>query len=196
MILTRNNKKRYSTHGRIALQEYLNEEFLDEHGDAVIHVNISDSMILFDPMSFGKQRDLNPEILNYIDRKSNLIDASTPVKVVFHGRRLSSEEKHMVSECISEYYSVRSFNARVQLRRIKRKTIALACFGIVVLSAYFALAYAIGEGMKTEILSIIGSFALWEAADLFILERRDILHDLLIFTRQSVTTIEYADESI
>ena len=50
--------------------------------------------------------------------------------------------------------------------------------------------------MKTEILSIIGSFALWEAADLFILERRDILHDLLIFTRQSATMIEYADELI
>lgn len=177
-LLFFHNNRNYKTHGKIAMQGYIKDEYLDSEGKAKINIKLYEGLDVFDPLSMGKQTDLNPEIIDYIDRKVEIIDANIPVALCFHDSGMIDTDKKKTEECLKEFYSIRMYGIRNDLRTNRKKYVLLALFGVVMLSIYFALDYALGDGLRTEIISIIGSFSLWEAADLFILERRELLSQM------------------
>lgn len=165
-----------------ALRKYIEEEYIED-GVAVINIALYDGFEVFEPLTSGKQLELNQDIYDLIDRKSNLIPASVPIAVCFTGRKLAEAEQNTIHNLIYEHYFAQMQDLAWDQRSNRHKMWALLGFGIALITAYFLLAVNFDNLVLLEILSIIGSFSVWEAADCFFVERREIRKNL-IFNRQ------------
>ncbi len=152
--------------------EYL-ESVKDEEGFAVVDVNITEETELYDPLSLKGHKDLNGEIYDYIDAQTNVIPSAVPLRIRFHGQ-IGEEEQKEIRQMMHRHYTMRSYDNAWDLAANFRKMLLLAIFGAVVLAIYLYFAITEAHVFMTEILSIVGSFALWEAADALLLERPDL----------------------
>lgn len=196
MTQARRNQLRKAARGKDGMQtlhQYMEQEYMDEDGYAVIDVCLYDGLELYNPMSMGRQRDLNPEIYDFIEQKAYIIPAWTPLKVRFCGGKLLAEEKEEIKRLLLEHYTVILHDKAWDKRINRRKLFGMAAVGVVFLSLYFFFALKREDGLFLEILSVIGSFALWEAADCLMLERREINTEIFNTAQHLTQEIEFIE---
>lgn len=145
------------------------EHISDGEGNAVVDVNL-EGVPLYEPLSLKGQKDLNGEIYDYIEEQTNVIPAAIPLRVRLHGD-FTQDEQDEIRKIINRHYIMKSFDVSWDLVANFRKMLFLALFGAAVLAVYLYLAITGKNAFTVEILSIIGSFSLWEAADCLLLER-------------------------
>ncbi len=156
------------------LLEYI-ERTLDENGNAVVDVCLPEEV--YDPLSLKGEKDLCGEIYDYIEAQTNVIPAQIPLRVRLHGDRTPAEQEE-IEKCMHRHYIMKSFDISWDLMANLRKMLVLAAFGAAVLAIYLFLALTGKNALFTEILSIVGSFSLWEAADALLLERPHLRREL------------------
>ena len=150
------------------LLDYI-QRIRDEDGNAVIDVNLCEET-LYEPLSLKGDKDLSGEIYDYIEAQANVIPAHIPLRIRMHGDILE-EDRAKIPEIMHRHYTMKSFDIAWDLMANLRKMLFLAIFGLAVLAVYLVLALTGKNVLFTEILSIVGSFSLWEAADALLLER-------------------------
>ncbi len=150
------------------LKRYI-EEISDKEGHAVIDVDLSGGT-LYDPLSLAGAKDLSGEIYDYIEAQANVIPAEVPLRIRFHGN-FSEKEQGEIRAMMHRHYVMRSLDISWDLMANFRKMLLLALFGAAMIAVYLYFAISGENVFMTEILSIVGSFSLWEAADALLLER-------------------------
>lgn len=146
------------------------EEIRDEEGYAVVNVNLRDGAALYDPLCMPDQLDLDSGIYDYIEAQTNVVPAGIPLKIRFHGD-VPLKEQEKIGKAMKRHYTLKALDISWDVAANFRKMLFLALFGAAVLAVYFYFAFASDQVLFTEILSIVGSFSLWEAADALLLER-------------------------
>lgn len=151
-------------------KKFLNyiEEMKDEEGFAVVDVSLREGA-LYNPYSMSENHDLSSDIYEFIDEQTNTIPAEVPLRVRFHGD-VPEAEQEQIRKVMKRHYEMRERDIAWDVAANFRKVIILTVFGVLVLAAYFYFSYT-SDLFFAEILSIVGSFSLWEAADGFLLER-------------------------
>lgn len=172
----KNQLKKVTSHraDHQTLGQYIDEEYMDADGYAVIDINLYDGLALYDPLSMGRQLELSQELYDFIERKAYILPAQLPLKLRFHGGGLSAEEQERIRRLLIEHYTVSLHDKMWDKRINRRKLVGMTAVGLLFLSMYFYFALKREDELFLEVLSVIGSFALWEAADCLMLERRDI----------------------
>ena len=66
------------------LRKYIENEYLDEKGIAIIDICLYDGFSIFDQLSMGRGLELNPEIYDFIERKANIIPNKYDLVIRFH----------------------------------------------------------------------------------------------------------------
>ncbi len=153
---------------KLELLEYL-ERIRDEKGNAVIDINL-DAETLYNPLSLKGDKDLSGDIYDYIEAQANVIPAEIPLRIRMHGD-IPEKEQGEIIKMMHRHYTMKSFDISWDLMANLRKMILLALFGAGVLAVYLFLALTGRNALFTEILSVVGSFSLWEAVDALLLER-------------------------
>ncbi len=149
--------------------EYL-KNIRDEEGYAVVDIDASDAASLYDPLGMGTGKDLNGAIYDYIETQTNVVPADIPLRIRFHGD-IPPAEQEAIRGMMHRHYKLRSLDVSWDMASNFRKMLLLILFGVAVLALYFYFAFTRDDAFFAEILSIVGSFSLWEAADAFLLER-------------------------
>lgn len=175
------------------LRRYLDEEYMNDEGVGVIDVCLSEGLELYDPLSWGRQRELNPEIYDFIGQKANLLPAQVPLRICFHGH-VPPEDQEQIRRLMAEHYSLELQDRMWDLRSNRHKLTGMVAVGVVFLSLYFFFALREDDGLFLELLSVIGSFALWEAADCFLLERRAITRDMMNIAQHMTQEVVFPDD--
>ena len=175
------------------LRRYLDEEYMNDEGVGVIDVCLSEGLELYDPLSYGRQRELNPEIYDFIGQKANLLPAQVPLRICFHGH-VPPEDQEQIRRLMAEHYSLELQDRMWDLRSNRHKLIGMVAVGVMFLSLYFFFALREDDGLFLELLSVIGSFALWEAADCFLLERRAITRDMMNIAQHMTQEVVFPDD--
>ena len=146
------------------------EEIIDESGYAVIDVKLPSEEELYDPLSTGNNLDLNPAIYDFIDQQANIIPSKVPLKIRMHGD-VAEDRQEEIKRLMHRHYMMRSYDVTWDFAANFRKALFLIIFGIAVLSVYFLVTVLLNNPLFAEILSIVGSFSLWEAANAILLDR-------------------------
>lgn len=149
--------------------EYI-KSIRDEEGYAVVDIDVSGGDGLYDPLGMGKGRDLRSDIYDYIASQTNVVPADVPLRIRFHGNISETEQKE-IPQIMHRHYTMKSLDVAWDMAANLRKMLLLILFGVAVLALYFYFAFTRDDAFFAEILSIVGSFSLWEAADAFLLER-------------------------
>lgn len=146
------------------------EHIRDEEGNAVVDVDLGEEVQRYDPLSGKGEKDLSGEIYDYIEAQTNIIPASIPLRIRFHGNFAEGEEEE-IRQMMHRHYVMRTFDISWDLMANFRKALLLSLFGAILLAVYLYLSLTANHAFMSELLSIVGSFSLWEAADAFLLER-------------------------
>lgn len=153
------------------------QRILDKDGNAVVDVQLGEGVERYNPLCPDGQKDLSGDIYDYIEAQTNVIPANIPLKIKFHGS-FEEDEKEQIKKMMRQHYVMKSFDLSWDAVSNFRKTLLLAIFGAAVIAVYLYLAITGNNVFMTEILSIVGSFSLWEAADGFLLERPHIRREM------------------
>lgn len=167
------------------------EEYLSNDGKVQIDINLYEGAELFNRFSFGKQRDLNNEIYNLIDAKLYTIPLKYSIKICFHGHIPNQEIQEDIRSMIQEHYMYVFLDKKEDLRMNLFKTIGMTVFGIVLLAIYFTIEITSSNPIFMEFLSIAGWFAVWEAVDTWILQRKTIKMNYLIAGKAVLSEITF-----
>lgn len=156
-----------------SINKFIEDEHLVENSEAVIYIKVEDDVQWYNPFSCGKQLILNQDIIDYIDIKAYNIPAKYPLRLCFIGN-FQEEDKKKIKELVHEQYFLKLQDKKIDLHRNLIKIVALFILGATFLLIWFGLeSYEVGQ-LFSEIISIIGTFALWEVADFYLLERTEI----------------------
>lgn len=156
------------------IKDYIFDEYINEDDKIQIDINVYNGFDIFDPLSMGKQKDLNKEIYDFIDEKIHMIPHKYEICICFHNSNLTKKDEKEIKSIIEEHYYLILQEKRFNLRINTIKILSLTVIGVVLLSLYFILEIHSNKPVFMEFLSIAGSFALWEAVDFYLLERRGL----------------------
>lgn len=171
-------------------REYVDEAYGVCDGTANIYMALEEGA-LYDPLSPAAHRVLNPEIYRYIDEKIAMLPYEYGVNLCFSGLNCTGQEQADVARLLTEHYNTVLHDKRIDLKINAIKTGGLAALGVVTLSVYFLPFFSQIAEIFAEILSVVGSFALWEATDFFLLERKTIRAEWLNAGQTALAQIEF-----
>ncbi len=156
---------------RSSFNESLKTKFFDEEGNLVIDLLLNKDNV-YNTFSSEKQESLNPEIFEYISRsieytsyKRIVLNIITEIK--------NKKDRAEIVNLIQRHYYVNLIKARKKYKKEFRKAMTLLCLGAIILGVYLYLTIS-DNAFLSEITSIIGSFAIWESLDFFLLSRNDV----------------------
>lgn len=154
--------------------KYTNQNFvtqrLQEDGSVKIDVVLPPDMEIFDPMAPAAYGKLNPEIFSYIDDQAYFVPAEYNITVNFVGRDLSMQQQKLVEKCLHEHYNLHVYDKLDDIRRNRALGIFLLVFGAIALAIYFVLTLHYNQDVFLEIVSIVGTFSVWEAVDCWLIQ--------------------------
>ena len=147
---------------------------------------------LYNPLSMGKFRRLSSDIFDYVEEDAELIPSLLPIRVVLHG--VDEEEREKVPELFRMHYRTVAQDQIWEQRTNRMKMIYMTVVGAAFILAYLFFALRQEDNLFLEILSVIGSFALCEAVNCFLVERRSIQR-MLYKTAQFMTAeVTFAED--
>lgn len=154
------------------LREFAEEKYVNSDGFANIDV-FMDGNEYFDPYSDPNAPELSEDFINYIEKQAYYIPVDYPLQVTLHSTEKIDADA--IENKIKEHYWKELSDKEDDLKNNKIISTILFILGTVLLSAYFLIAYLPATSdIFNEILSIAGSFTIWEAIDYFILNRNAI----------------------
>jgi len=165
----------------------------DEDGRIGIDINLNNDYELYNPLSFNYYHELNRNIYDYIEEQSNIIPSNIPLKIRFHGRNFSDDEKNNICEIIKRHYTIAAFNKQWDKAVNTKKLIVMSIFGVSMFAIYFYLSVFLENQIAVELFSVLGSFSLLEAAGSFLLERPQIkreYNEIMQFKNQTIEFYE------
>ena len=115
------------------------------------------------------------------------------MKIRFHGRSFSDDEKNNIREIIQRHYTIAAFDKQWDKALNTKKLIVMFIFGVAMLAIYFYLSVFLENQIAVELFSVLGSFSLWEAAGSFLLERPQIkreYNEIMQFKNQTIEFYE------
>lgn len=166
----------------------------DNEAHILIKINDISEIISKNSVKYNEMLELS--FIELIDRKVNYMPLDYPMVLEIQNKTLSSEEKILIRKLIKNYYSLKLAEKEMDLKQLKRKINFFLIFGIIVF-AIFALLYSQTDfPIITEILSFIGSFSLWESAELKIFEQDTLNEDIIKYKHLSKIRIVFDKEII
>lgn len=169
-------------------------EYLCADGMAQIDVNLYEGVNLFNPLSFGKQRDLNSDIYELIDAKLYTIPLKYPIRICFHGCVPDPQIQNEVRKAIQEHYMFLFRDKKADLRINLLKTIGMTIFGVILLAIYFTLELTSPNPVFMEFLSIAGWVAAWEAVDSWLLQRKALRIEYMNAGQAALSEVSFAEQ--
>jgi hypothetical protein len=157
--------------------------------DGTLEINVNTQTDVYNPMSMAGQRDLSADIYAWIDGCLDQLPIRYPARIVMHN--VDKEDQPNVKILLRQHYLLQVQNCRKQLRNNTMKTIGMTIFGIILLIIYFLMEKYMENPLYTELFSIVGGFAIWEAAEFWFLDRRDIKRSMFDMSQAAMAEITF-----
>lgn len=174
---------------RGTVKDYINSEYIDENGHAVVDVDLVDDDNLFSPYSNKKM--LNPEILTYIDSVVDPIPPDIPVIINFIVDESSTLDQAAIRSGFRRYYWL-SYKAKAKtLRRMTILSIILFLVGVGIFTLYYSMKSVLGDFFASEIVLIASWVFVWEGVNRFFLGRREKKIDMINEGQMAVALVTF-----
>lgn len=147
--------------------------------DVIVNVNIDGNTNLFNEFSPDEDKSINPEIINYMEEKAYEIPLKKHLIFNFKGKEIGEEDKYKIRSAIKSRYCFKLSDKYSDLKSNLATSIILFMLGVLIIGLYFYLSLTLENPLFLEILTIVGSFSIWESVDYFVLQRSSIKREIL-----------------
>ncbi|MEG2002609.1 MAG: hypothetical protein RR107_05910 [Clostridia bacterium] len=144
----------------------------DENGMLTINLTVQDDENFLSPFSYGAEPTLSSDVAEFLDKSLKPSQYKDDIHLKIHSDVIDENEKLRYEKAIRNHYSESYVAERQKMRRDFIISMYMLLVGVVFLAAIVILnAYQI-SGIAAEIVDIIAWVFLWEAADIFFLQRK------------------------
>lgn len=171
---------------------YMNQHYIkDEKAIIPIYItNIDDIYISYDE----QKQVLRPELISYIEDIAYYVPYDISIVLEFSGYSFKEEEKVRLLENITNQFGMKTHDMEVELNYNAKKAIKLFVVGSIVLAISFMIRTLQYTNYVSEILSIIGTFSIWEFVNTIWFERKEKRVNKLNAGQLSVCTVTFQEE--
>lgn len=121
---------------------------------------------------------LDESFMELITKKASYIPLDYPIVLELQYKELSSENKILIRKLIRNYYKLEKIDKEMQLKEIERRTRFFLISGIIFFMIFIWLYNSELSGIM-EIASFIGSFSLWEFAEILIFDQDSLKEEVI-----------------
>lgn len=121
---------------------------------------------------------LDESFMELITKKASYIPLDYPIVLELQYKELSSEDKILIRKLIRNYYKLEKIDKEMQLKEIERRTRFFLISGIIFFMIFIWLYNSELSGIM-EIASFIGSFSLWEFAEILIFDQDSLKEEVI-----------------
>ena len=176
------------------LNGYIRNEYMTDDKDADIYLNIERKEELFDSRTRGRQLDLNPEIYEYIESKTSMLESDIQIELHITGVKLSDYEQGVARHLLKEHYAIELYKAQKEYKEIRSKICKLLLIGIVAFLLYLLVFFKTDSAFGVEVLGFLFSFALWEGFDALLHDFNEIKEEREAITQNLLINVEYGEK--
>ncbi len=171
---------------------YMNQHYIkDEKAIIPIYItNIDDIYISYDE----QKQVLRPELISYIEDIAYYVPYDISIVLEFSGYSFKEKEKVRLMENITNQFGMKTHDMEVELNYNAKKAIKLFVVGSIVLAISFMIRTLQYTNYVSEILSIIGTFSIWEFVNTIWFERKEKRVNKLNAGQLSVCTVTFQEE--
>ncbi len=177
MLDRKKTLKRIKKYGKVEFNqnEYLKKQYINQNGEAVIRVKVKEMKDIFSTYSCRDSEILNFDIAEYIEDCAYNIPITIPIKVKFE---IEDKEKfidaYIIERVYKEYFGMITQDKEDDIKLNYYKMIRLTVVGILILLILYLTTKYVVNTIFYELMSIAGTFALWEAVNCLIVEKRSL----------------------
>lgn len=171
---------------------YVNRHYIKDE-KAVIPIHIHDIGELY--ISYDLQRQIfNPDMISYIEDIAYYIPYDYSIVLEFSGISFTEEEKAQLMENVTDQFGMKTHDMDVELNYNTKKAMKLFLIGSIVLAISFIIQTMNYTVYISEILSIIGTFSIWEFVNTIWFERKEKIIDKMNAGQLSACTVAFKDD--
>ncbi len=166
-----------------------------EEGLAIIDINVNTEQEMYSPYSSSNYKLLNPEVVEYINSYADGTTAEKGYVFRISGENLTPESKVKIKNTMSRTFAENIANINAELKRNLFKSVWFFAMGLFFL--FFVIMASIKNwGMAVySILDITCWVFIWEAVDVFFMERAERRHLKRRYIKFALADIKFKGEN-
>lgn len=177
------------------VKDFINKDYIDEKGDAIVDVVINDRSQLFSP--YSNKMLLKNEIFTYLDTIADPIPNIYPLVINFIVTDLSTINQEYVKEALKRYYW---FSYKSMESKLKRDFIFIFVYfilGLLLIIGFNLINFnelGINSTWQSVIESVITIFVwviVWEAISQLIIGRKEKKDEMLNEKQMALAEIKF-----
>lgn len=177
------------------VKDFINKDYIDEKGDAIVDVVINDRSQLFSP--YSNKMLLKNEIFTYLDTIADPIPNIYPLVINFIVTDLSTINQEYVKEALKRYYW---FSYKTMESKLRRDFIFIFVYfilGLLLIIGFNLINFeelGINSTWQSVIDSVITIFVwviVWEAISQLIIGRKEKKDEMLNEKQMALAEIKF-----
>ncbi|MEG1535591.1 MAG: hypothetical protein RR416_01320 [Clostridia bacterium] len=144
----------------------------DENGLLLLNMTVLDDSNFISPFSYHEAQTLSEDASNFLDKALKPARYKEDIHLQIHSNVIDDEEKQVYAQAIKTHY----YECYIAEKQNIKRDVILAAFMLLAGVAFLALMLLANHfwssAITNEILDIIAWVFMWEAADIFFLERK------------------------
>lgn len=143
----------------------------DEEGRAVVAMTVLHDEDFLSDFSAGSKPVISSEVAEFIEERTTALPPSEALTLKIHSNCIDSQEQIAYSAALKEYYVRHYSENRREMRRNAVISAVMAAIGIITLALVVSFYFLEKMPVVSEVIDIFAWVFIWEAVDLFFLQR-------------------------
>lgn len=156
------------------------KDFYVEHGLAYISCNVSGYYDIIDRYSVKGYEWVDESFARFVEENAIYIPPEYPIVLEICGHRFTREQQASIEATILDYYALKMGDVQMSIQSNNRRIVFL--IGLMVVFAVIMYLVSLFPGLPkplSEAIFVLFWMALWDAAEFFFLDGRDLREDKL-----------------
>lgn len=142
---------------------------------ATINLHVRDDSDFLSPYAEEGKPIISTEIADFLEKTIRAYHPKCPVILNIHSTCIDDNEKIQYQKAIRNYFSLELEDNIREMKRISIKALIFTIIGVIILAFMFVLDHIGVNSLWIEVIDIFAWVFLWEAVDLFFIERSHLL---------------------
>lgn len=143
----------------------------DEEGRVIIEMTVLKDEAFLSDFSAGKRLSISSEMAEFLRERAEDFLPKEPICLKIYSDCIDEDEQISYSKALREYYVRQYSQTKRDLRRNSMISAVMAAIGMAVIAVVLIFSFLDMFPIITEVLDIFAWVFLWEAVDLFFLQR-------------------------
>lgn len=143
----------------------------DSQGRAILTMRVRDDGDFLSPYSLSREETISTDVAEFLTESAMAVHPRMPMTLHIHSQCIDEKEQDVYRRAIRSYFTLQAIEHQRTMRRNAIQSAVMAAVGVVSLAGMVWAERMGVSGIWIECMDIFAWVFVWEAVDLFFIER-------------------------